>query len=644
MKKNEKMLHSMELIDEKYVAEADPTKVKRRLKHPKLLALAACFTLLLTGLNLWLFIPFSTRLPDISRYSDSEYYPIIEKLNKLTYKPPAYKNNFEKLRDSFLMAKGEDANGGVTESPSVKVPIALSQTYSEVTDNQVTGVIEGDLIKRSDKYIYYLNAGKGSLHIYSIDGVFSDGDGNYLTDELGRYFIGSYHDHSQEFYLSSDCRTVTVICTKSSDATGTWTQVLSLDVSDPTNIRERAKVDITGYYNSSRMVDGKLLLLNSYYFGNNINFDDESTFLPQIDTGDGFVSIPMEDIIVPETLTDTRYTVVCRLDEQTLALEDAAAFLSYSKEVYVSTDTIYVTHGYNDVSEEKNGYKTTVAMTEISALSYTGEQFELLGSIAVKGTVKDQYSLDEHEGILRVVTTTSYNRMRESSNGEIMSVELDRNSGTSASLYCIDLAGWEIVAEVENFAPKGETVQSVRFDGDSAYVCTAVVVTLVDPVFFFDLSDLSNITYKDTGVIEGYSSSLINIGDGYLLGIGVGIGPSGHRSVKLEVYTESEKGVESFCAYELEDGFTSTDYKSYLVDRENGLFGLGVDNLTYYIQDEETYERYMLFHFDGSELKVLVDEPLSGNYDFKRAVYIDDYLYMFSDEEYKIVKVGLTDE
>lgn len=291
MKKNEKMLHSMELIDEKYIAEADPTKVKRRLRHPKLLAFAACFTLLLTGLNLWLFIPFSSRLPDISRYSDSEYYPIIEKLNKLTYKPPVYKNNFEKLRDSFLMAKGEDANGGVNESPSVKVPIALSQTYNEVTDNQVAGVIEGDLIKRSDQYIYYIDWHDDELLVYSIEGEDSK--------QIAVYTFEGYGDPSpRELYLSSDCKTVTVICSNRGDAEGDWTQIVSLDVSDPTDIRERTSVNIKGYSTTSRMVDGKLLL-NSYNIGNNINFDDESTFLPQIDTGDGFESIPMEDIITP---------------------------------------------------------------------------------------------------------------------------------------------------------------------------------------------------------------------------------------------------------------------------------------------------------------------------------------------------------
>lgn len=654
MRKDEKMLRSLELIDDKYIEEADPTKVKRKKKNTMLLRLAvgfaACFTVLLTSINLWLFIPFSTEPPDVSRYSDSEYYPLIRQLNALTYRKPDYKNNFEKLIGS-ISQNIDDSGEGFYGVESMQ-PNAPGNQYEEVTDNQVEGVIEGDLIKRSDKYIYYLNVDNGSLNVYTIEGENSSKVSAY-TITIKDAFSKNIHDW--EFYLSNDCTTVTVIAPYSAVTNDTWepttrTQVVSLDVSDPTNIRKTDSIDIAGNYTSSRMVDGKLLLLNEYYIGYHLNFDYESTFLPQIDIGNGFESIPMDDIITPETLTTPRYTVVCKLDEKTLELEDASAFLSYSETIYVSNENVYATRSYSDITKENDGYKTTVSMTEISALSYTGDQFEQLGGITVKGSVKDQYSLDEYEGILRVVTTTSLTRTKEWSDGEIASITVDRSSnGTSASLYCIDLDSWEVVAAVADFAPKGESVQSVRFDGDSAYVCTAVVVTLTDPVFFFDLSDLDNITYKDTGVIKGYSSSLINLGDGFLLGVGVGDDPS---TLKLEVYEESEKGVVSVSAYEIENAQYSTDYKSYLVDREHRLFGLGVTDWSfetdgYYNETDAYYNpyRYMLFYFDNYELRVLVDEALNFDNAYKRAVYIDDYLYMFANGEdnVKVVKVGLTD-
>ena len=100
-----------------------------------------------------------------------------------------------------------------------------------------------------------------------------------------------------------------------------------------------------------------------------------------------------------------------------------------------------------------------------------------------------------------------------------------------------------------------------------------------DPVFFFDLSDVKNITYKETGTIEGYSSSLVNFGDGYLLGIGV----VNWSDFKVEVYEEKEDNVKSVCAYELNSADYSLDYKAYYIDRENQLVGLGIQNHNNYI-------------------------------------------------------------
>ncbi|NCA92610.1 hypothetical protein EOM82_05085 [bacterium] len=177
-----------------------------------------------------------------------------------------------------------------------------------------------------------------------------------------------------------------------------------------------------------------------------------------------------------------------------------------------------------------------------------------------------------------------------------------------------------------DFAPPGEEIRSVRFDKDVAYVCTSTDISafqITDPVFFFDLSDLNNITYKDTGTIEGFSSSLINLGNGYLLGIGRG----DQWTLKIEVYEETEDGVRSVCSYDIYAAEYSTEYKSYYVDRTNQLIGLGVSN------------RYILLLFDGYELVELVNVSLAGDNSIKRGVYIDGYMYMFGSYEYKVEKV-----
>jgi hypothetical protein len=105
--KNERLLDSMNLLDDKYIDEASPKgKRKKKINWMRFGALAACICLMVTSLSLFLFIPFKTTVPDISQYEDSEYFPIIEKINMLSAVKPKYKNNFDKLLSSFSGAVG----------------------------------------------------------------------------------------------------------------------------------------------------------------------------------------------------------------------------------------------------------------------------------------------------------------------------------------------------------------------------------------------------------------------------------------------------------------------------------------------------------------------------------------------------------
>ena len=95
--KKESMARAMSLVDDDLLEKADPTK-KKQVKRfdTKRILLVACAAALVLSLGLWLFIPFNTTPPDVSRYEDSEYYGIIQRLNLLTYRRPTSKNNFEK--------------------------------------------------------------------------------------------------------------------------------------------------------------------------------------------------------------------------------------------------------------------------------------------------------------------------------------------------------------------------------------------------------------------------------------------------------------------------------------------------------------------------------------------------------------------
>lgn len=608
---------------------------KMRRNRRKKLTAVTCVLTAMAVLAMVLFIPFDKTPPSIRKYKDNAYYGLIDKLNNATYYAPEEDNVFQVLTgwlDSFV-AKNVDVKGEMWENvdfnaqPGAAMDETSGSTYVEVTDNQVSGVIESDIFKRSSEYLFYLRGTE--LRVFTIQQKATVLAGSYQielypqqesTGDVEETKPMSYIS-SAEMYLSQDCSTVTVLLQTYDNDLGTNTVVLNLDVTDPANISEIGRVTICGAHNTSRLVDGQLLVLSRYALrASAIDFADVTTFVPWVSVGEATYFVEPENIQSPESLTQLRYTVVCALDAKTLEYRDAAAFLSYTEDVYVSEDTIYATRSYTETSEpDADGFFRQVTMTEISAIGYGADGLEIRGSICLEGTVKNQYSMDQKDGILRVVTSTNSSTRKEKRDGSLHWVTVTE-TGRSASLYCVDISTWSVVAAVENFAPNGEQAESVRFDGDQAYVCTAVVVTMTDPVFFFDLSDLQNITYTDTGTIDGYSTSLIQLGDGYLLGIGY----DEFQQLKVEVYQELDGKVVSVCDY-ISDVAFSLEYKSYYIDRENNLFGFGTDSYS------DNSPQYILLHFDGYSLNVLTEVAYSGHVDNVRATIIDGWLYVLCE-------------
>ena len=610
--KRDDILRAVGEIDDEYIAEAAPVRKNRFTGLTKFAAIAACFAIIFTSLGLYLFLPGDFFAPDLTKYDGSEYYEIITRIDPFFRRGPS--TNF----DEFFGAKAED-DGLVFEPTAgdLAEDVSGGDKYVEVTDNQVAGVIEGDLIKRSESHIYYLSG--EVLYVYLVEGEESKLAGSFKIDKPnGAQFI---YSSNQEMFLSEDAKTVTLIYPYRTKSGESVVSIKAIDVSSPAEIREVGAVQIYGSYLSSRLTGGRLLVISSYR-PTSPNYKKPETFVPKVDTGEGVTVLPLDSITYPNELSSTTYTVVTSLDAATLNVDGTHAFLSYSENLYVSENAIYATRGYTDPTETEDG-KAYTTKSNISKLSYANGKLEFAGTFTVDGTVNDQYSLDEQEGVLRVVTTT---------NKYGAGIQ---NLGTNASLYCIDATTFEVIAKVESFAPWGETVRSVRFDGDAAYVCTSIQLT--DPVFFFDLSDLENITYTETGTIDGFSTSLINFGNGFLVGIGVG---SMSSTLKIEVYTEEGGVVVPLCAYELENTYYSTEYKSYYVDRKNQLIGLGVRSYSGEKFDNYRSTGYILLSFDGFALHELLAVTVDGEPMYMRGVYIDDCFYILSKDNLIVKKIS----
>ena len=123
--------------------------MKQRSRRITLVSVLAVCLAALCGLLLLLFVPYANAgMPTLAEYRGSDYYPLMQKINTLTYRAPKYRNNFEALTGWV-----QDLFGGAQKADDMEAPNDSADEgndYLEVTDNQVAGVIEGDLFKATE--------------------------------------------------------------------------------------------------------------------------------------------------------------------------------------------------------------------------------------------------------------------------------------------------------------------------------------------------------------------------------------------------------------------------------------------------------------------------------------------------------------
>lgn len=607
----------------------------------RIIALAASIALVF-AIALYLFIPVEDA-PRIAKYEDDEYYPLISAIANFYYEKTGYRNNFDRLLDGildmFLARGGSDISptppadfGSAGSAPGGEVPEGSSQngSYVEVTDNQVADVIESDIMKATDKYIFRLASRVAYnnnlyLRVYSVAG-----EATALVSELELSLEsdnGIVIANATEMYLSADATRVTLVERYHDNDYNFHTLIRAVDVSDVQNMSVVGEVVISGNYTDSRMVGDLLLVVGNYTPKRaSIDYGDPTTFVPHVTDKNGTHPVGMENVLLPEELSDMGCSVVTLIDTTSLEAVDSAALYNFTDTLYTTAESIYLVNSFSKekITDEGISYGF-VAYSEIARLSWSEDGIDLCGRVTVEGDVKDQYSLDERDGHLRVVTTTTTTFDED---GEYV-------HDFDASLFILNIDGMTIRTSVEYFAPTGERAMSVRFDGDRLYVCTALVidpVTFCDPVYFFDLGDYDNITATDTGDIDGYSSSLIQYPNGILLGVGEVDGFD-----KLEIYREEDGKVISVDKHVF-DGLVSSEYKSYFIDREHSL--IGMDIIDYSEIDPELgvpegagKHIYAVFSLAGDDITLVSALPMNAGYSLNRtrAVAIGDYLYITNE-------------
>ncbi|MFM7248622.1 MAG: beta-propeller domain-containing protein [Planctomycetaceae bacterium] len=171
--------------------------------------------------------------------------------------------------------------------------------------------------------------------------------------------------------------------------------------------------------------------------------------------------------------------------------------------VYATASSLYVASAQTgswwdvtDVGVSTNVYRFDIAAPRV-ALSSMG---------SVPGFLLDQFSMDEHRGLLRIATTNWSSdgtwTFTNSSAGVQVMREIDGNL--------------VVVGAVTGLAP-GERIFSSRFAGDVAYVST---FRQVDPLFVIDLSVPTRPRVAGQLKVPGFSTLLQPLDAAFLLGVG----------------------------------------------------------------------------------------------------------------------------
>ena len=623
MRKEEKLIYAMGNINEKFIEEANGKMKKKTRGNPNLKRVVGF--IIVIGIALFLFWPINNNRIKLSPYEDSAYYPLIEKIEPYRAEATAlpFDNNFELIISLIGTIFRGFIMGGTDMAPTFPEDemMGAGSQYVETTDNQVAGVIEGDIVKTTTTHLFHLSSNM-TLNVYELDGE----NTKKVAERDVKAALNAIRVDEAEMYLTADGTTVIIVADYTTKDKEAKVGVMTFGVAANGHPVLDSVISIDGDYNTSRLVGDKLLLVSEYYFNlKGVDYSDPSTYVPTV-TRDGVDSLlTMDEILAPDGINASRYSIVAAIDVKNSKITGANGLLNFTNSVYVSENNVYVTREYSDEAKTDDGKIVTETKTDIAVLGYTEGGLERQ-VITVSGSVLNQYSMDEREGHLRVVTSTN-KLITTTGFGAV-----DFEAINSASLFVVNLESGEIIASVEDFAPEGEEVSSVRFDGDTLYVCTAVVVTFTDPVFFFDLSDYSNITYTDTGVIEGFSTSLINLGEGFLLGIG----RDNRSQCKVEVYEEQAGKVVSVAEF-MFDGEYSENYKNYFINREENLFGFGV----YY--DSKYGDSYVLLQFDGYDLNVVSVIEFNNYYGISgsRGILRDGYFYVVNDRGITVVDLSV---
>jgi len=408
-------------------------------------------------------------------------------------------------------AFGGRSDGAPAPMPMPGSGFAESNSYS-ITNVQVAGVDEADIAKTDGAYIYTASndySGQNFICILKADpqdprvisriplnnetylaGMFLSQDSNKLV------VIGSQY----QFYVmdSPPAGSEAMIYPYNSEV---QTFVSVYDVSDKVYPVLARNLTLTGSYFNSRMIGNYVYAVVSQP----AQVLEEVVTLPRIYSETTVSDVSASKVYYADTMpgyfTFTTFIGLNIMDNQQ-ELTNMTVLMGGASTMYVSLSNIYIT--YPSWDNEKGSY-TSIYRVSVDEEDIGTEQAE--GSVS--GYVLNQYSMDENNGYFRIATT---------SHGET----------TTNTVYVLDSNLTKIGEVILQNAELRETIHSVRFMGDKAYVVT---FEQKDPFFILDMSNPENPIVAGALEIPGFSSYLHPYDENHIIGLG-----TENSSVKLSLF------------------------------------------------------------------------------------------------------------
>jgi uncharacterized secreted protein with C-terminal beta-propeller domain len=282
--------------------------------------------------------------------------------------------------------------------------------------------------------------------------------------------------------------------------------------------------ELSGDLIGTRKIENHLYVVTS----DSLSYDDEDLplddQLPTLTNGDQESSVQYEDIIYLDGTAPNSFTTFYSIDLDTSETDLEVVLGDRGYNLYVSTNHMYLAGNLyhfqpiarfldieDPVAETKTG---------ILKIAMDGVDLSYVTTGVVPGITLNQFSMDEYDGHLRIATTTGW--WGDDINNRVF--VLDENL--------------DEVSRIENLGKVGETIKSVRFQGDYGYVVT---FEQTDPFYVLNLSDHANPQVEGELEIPGFSSYLQPLGNDYMLGIGFGDNSGGTNGLKISIYDIRDK-------------------------------------------------------------------------------------------------------